>query len=259
MFTFAAQCGGLISNESLITHKMKVIDASGNVVDHDNHFTAQEVTTSLANELEAKGLTWKYYSESVANDPVQNLIEDLEDNDASIKCLDVVSALPDFTQCYDENSANLETNLAGLLAQGKVGHVTWIKPRPYMCEHPGISFVGVGADWTRQIVNQIGASPYWKNCAILITWDDYGGFYDHVAPPQVDALGLGFRVPCIVVSPYAKKGFVNHSQYEHSSLCKLAETVFGLPTMSNRDAMSGDMLDSFDFTQTPRDFSDFKF
>src|SRR5581483_6403688 len=144
-------------------------------------------------------------------------------------------------------------------AQGQVGHVTWIKPSPFNCEHPGISSVKTGTEWTRKIVNQIGASQYWGRCAILITWDDFGGFYDHVAPPQVDNLGLGFRVPCIVVSPYAKKGAVCHTQYEHSSMMKFAETVFGLPAMSSRDAASGDMTDCFDFTQTPRDFSEFHF
>ena len=105
----------------------------------------------------------------------------------------------------------------------------------------------------------VGASQYWGSCAILITWDDYGGFYDHVPPPQVDDLGLGFRVPCIVLSPYARKGAIDSTLYEHSSCVKLAETVFGIPAMTARDAAANDLTNAFDFNQAPRDFSEFYF
>ncbi len=259
MFSFAAQCGNLISNENLSTHQWTVLDANGNQVQHPNHFTVQEVPTTIANELEAKGLTWKYFAESQGFGIVGQLITSLEDNDASVSGLDVVAALPDFKQRYDDQTATLDTNLAALLASGQVGNVTYIKPAPFACEHPGVGPVGFGCDWTRKVVNEIGNSQYWNHCAILITFDDYGGFYDHVAPPQLDKLGLGFRVPCIIVSPYAKKGFVDHTQYEHASLCKFSEKVFGLPAMSTRDAASADMTDAFDFTQQPRSFADFHF
>src|SRR5581483_1325490 len=211
-----------------------VLDANGNQVKHPNHFTAQEVPTALPCELEKKGLTWKYFAENQGAGVVGQLITTLEDNDASVKGLDVVSALPDFAQCYDDQTAALDVNLAALLAQGKVGNVTWIKPSPLVCEHPGIGPVSAGVDWTRKVVNEIGASAYWGRCVILITFDDYGGFYDHVAPPQVDKLGYGFRVPCIIVSPYAKKGFVDHTPLDHASLCKLAETLFGIAPMATR-------------------------
>jgi phospholipase C len=259
MFSFAAQCGNCVSNGDLATGNFTVIDANGVSHSHPNHFTPAEIPTSLANELEAKGLTWRYMAEGNGGDPFQQFIETLENNSASIKALDVVSALPDFNQCYVENLSNFDQTLAGTLAQGNVGNVTWIKPAPFVCEHPAIGDVAKGAEWTRNVVNAIGNSSYWNHCAILITWDDFGGFYDHVPPPQVDQLGLGFRVPCIVISPYAKKGFVDHTQYEHSSLCKFSETVFGLPPMTARDAASADMTDAFDFTQAPRSFSEFRF
>jgi phospholipase C len=259
MFTFAAQCGGCVSNVDTTNDTFTVIDANGQLQSHPNHFTAQEVPTSLANELEKVGLTWRYYDESVGNSILNGLVETLENNSASIKCLDVVTALPDYSQCYVSTAASLNTDFAPLLAQGQVGNVTWIKPMALMCEHPALGPVDEGTQWTRGVVNQIGQSQYWDHCAILITWDDYGGWYDHVAPPQVDQLGLGFRVPCLVISPYAKKGVVDHTQFEHASLCKFAETVFNLPAMSTRDAASEDMTDAFDFTQTPRPFSDFQF
>jgi phospholipase C len=126
-------------------------------------------------------------------------------------------------------------------------------------EHPALSPIDEGCEWTRKVVNQIGQSRYWDHCAIFITFDDFGGWFDHVPPPQVDRLGLGFRVPCIVVSPYAKRGFVDHTQYEHSSLLKFVETLFQIPPMTARDAQSADMTDAFDLTQPARSFSEFQF
>ncbi|HZU95228.1 MAG TPA: alkaline phosphatase family protein [Planctomycetota bacterium] len=260
LFSVAAQCGGIISNENLSTHTWTQLLPNGTqVTNHPNHLTAAEVPTALPCELEAKGLTWKYFAENQGFGSIGQLITTLEDNDASVKGLDVVSALPDFAHCYDSNTAAMDVNLAPLLQSGEVGNVTWIRPAPLVCEHPGVSSVTAGAAWTKAVVNEIGASQYWDHCAILITFDDYGGWYDHVAPPQLDYLGLGFRVPCIIVSPYAKKGFVDKTQLEHASLCKFAETIFGLPAMSTRDAQSADMTEAFDFTQPPRPFSDFKF
>ena len=90
-------------------------------------------------------------------------------------------------------------------------------------------------DYVAYLVDQVMQSPYWSSSAIIITWDDWGGFYDHVAPPQVDAYGEGFRVPTIVVSPWAKHGYMDHTQYEFASLLRLAEDNFKLPTLGVRD------------------------
>src|SRR5205085_10843191 len=111
-----------------------------------------------------------------------------------------------------------------------------------------------GADWTRQVIDAIGASADWPHCVIFIAWDDYGGFYDHVAPPQLDAFGLGMRVPCIVVSPFAKKGIVDHTVREHSSILRFCEKQLTLPTMSTRDAQADDFSSTIDLTQTPRPY-----
>jgi phospholipase C len=259
MFTVAASCGGMISNASILTHKCKVIDANGQIHDHASTFDATEIPTTLPNELEKKGLTWMYYQEGSGGNPVIDLIEKLEDNDTSISAIDVVRNLPSFNTCFDDTTPTLDKSLDAALAAGKCGNVTWIKPGPFVSEHPGISSVAAGAEWTRGVVNAIGRSKYWGHCAILITWDDFGGFYDHVTPPQVDILGLGFRVPCVVVSPYAKKGYVDKTLYEHSSLVKFAETVFGIAPMNARDKAANDLTNAFDFNQTPRDFAEFYF
>jgi phospholipase C len=257
MFTVAATSGRAISNAALTTGVMKVLDASGKQVDHPSLFDTSEIPTALPNELEKKGLTWRYYNEKDTSTGA-SVLTALEGNDDSIEIISAVKSLPSYSTCYDE-TADLDQNISGLIAAGKVGNVTWIHPNAIHSEHPVFSGVFNGSQWTRQIVNAIGMSQYWDHCAILITWDDYGGFYDHVPPPQVDDLGLGFRVPCIVVSPYARKGAVDSTLYEFSSMLKLAETTFGIAPMTARDAAASDMTNAFDFSQQPRSFSEFYF
>ena len=104
--------------------------------------------------------------------------------------------------------------------------------------------------YVTKLVSAVMKSNYWQSCAIIIVWDDYGGFYDHVAPPQVDKFGYGFRVPALVISPYSQVGIV-HTQYDLTSLLKLVETKFGLTPLTSRDSASNTMLDCFNFSQTP--------
>jgi len=94
--------------------------------------------------------------------------------------------------------------------------------------------------------------PAWSSTAVFITFDDFGGFYDHVPPPQVDQAGFGPRVPLLIISPYAKKGYVSHTTYEFSSILKFVETRYNLYPLTARDAAASDMFDSFDFQQTPQ-------
>ncbi len=97
-------------------------------------------------------------------------------------------------------------------------------------------------------------SPYWDDTAIIITYDEHGGRWDHVAPPVEDRWGPGSRVPAIVISPFARKHFVDHNQYETTSILKLIEERWGLASLNDRDASSGDLLTAFDFAnpdQTP--------
>jgi phospholipase C len=95
-------------------------------------------------------------------------------------------------------------------------------------------------------------SEYWESCSIFLTWDDWGGWYDHVAPPQVDSFGLGFRVPCLVISPYAKRGYIDHTQSDFCSILKFIETTYSLPPLTQRDANNSDMSNAFDFSLSPR-------
>ncbi|HKV46308.1 MAG TPA: alkaline phosphatase family protein [bacterium] len=118
-------------------------------------------------------------------------------------------------------------------------------------EHPPQS-VCDGAQWTAAQINAVMTSPYWASSLVIVTWDDWGGWYDHVPPPAVDRFGLGFRVPTLVISPYARKGFVSHRQTEHASVPKTLEVLFHLPNLTDRDRRANDLLDGLDFAQPPR-------
>jgi phospholipase C len=150
------------------------------------------------------------------------------------------------------------------IANGTLPAVSWITPgawepggMPSVCagqdvsEHPPAR-QDCGMDYVTGLVNAIMKSKYWQDTAIVITWDDYGGFYDHVAPPVIDEYGEGFRVPTLIISPWARHGYVDSTVYEFGSMLKLAETVFNLPTLHTRDATSNDMLNAFDFSQSPQ-------
>jgi phospholipase C len=138
------------------------------------------------------------------------------------------------------------------IRNGGLPSVTWITPRFELSEHPEYSFCH-GENWSTQVIDAIMESPIWEETAIFLTWDDYGGFYDHVKPPQVDGFGFGIRVPMIVLSPYAKRGVVSHELGEFSSVLRFIEDNWGLSKLTHRDRRATPMLSAFDFTQEPRE------
>jgi phospholipase C len=138
------------------------------------------------------------------------------------------------------------------IRDGTLPPVTWITPRFELSEHPEYSMCH-GENWTTEVVNAIMRSPMWPTTAIFIVWDDYGGFYDHVAPPQVDRMGFGIRVPMLVLSPYAKDGHVSSELGELSSVLRFIEDNWRLrPYLTHRDRAATPLLSAFDFTQEPR-------
>ena len=137
------------------------------------------------------------------------------------------------------------------IRDGLLPPVTWVTPRFEVSDHPGYSLCH-GENWTTEVVNAVMEGPMWRDTAIFVTWDDYGGFYDHVAPPLVDEFGFGFRVPLLVISPYAKIGEVSHERGEFSSVLRFVEDNWGLRQLTDRDAAATPMLSAFDFSQPPR-------
>jgi phospholipase C len=137
------------------------------------------------------------------------------------------------------------------LERGSLPAVSWLIPDREFSEHPSVSGMCQGENWTVEFVNALMRSTAWRHTALVITWDDFGGFYDHVPPPHIDLFGLGPRVPAIVISPWVRPGLVYHETLEFSSVLRLIETIWDLPSLTRRDRRSRDMLDLFDFEQRP--------
>jgi len=132
--------------------------------------------------------------------------------------------------------------------------VSFVTPSGLESDHSGRNN-GTGPSWVASIVNAIGTnSSYWNNTAIIVTWDYWGGGYDHVPPKIFNSYELGFRVPMIVISPYAKPNYVSHVHYEFGSILKFIEETFGLPSLNTTDKRATDLSDCFSFTTTPRAF-----
>jgi phospholipase C len=118
-------------------------------------------------------------------------------------------------------------------------------------EHPGLGSALKGQEHVARLVKAVRASPYWADSAIVITYDENGGRWDHVPPPVVDRWGPGTRVPTIIISPYAKRGFVDHTRYDTTSILKFIETRWNLAPLGTRDAAANDLTNAFDFSQIP--------
>jgi phospholipase C len=207
---------------------------------------------TLAGELSQANLSWSWYDGNA--DPIAPTIWNV---------LPLFSYFQAHPAQLTEHVKNTQSFYSDML-DGSLPAVSWIIPGawtppdyPAACkgispsEHPPARS-DCGMDYVSSLVNVIMKSPYWPSTAIVITWDDYGGFYDHVAPPQVDTYGEGFRVPTLVISPWAKHHLVDHTQYEFASLLRLAEVNFRLPVLGSRDVTSNDMMNSFDFLQAPQ-------
>jgi phospholipase C len=191
---------------------------------------------SIIELLGQANVTWKYYS---GKDPT---VEHLW------------NPLPGFRKYA--NDPNLDSHLAWTgqfyrdLKAGNLPQVCWLTPNGPVSEHPPAN-VQDGMWYVTDLINAVMRSSYWQNCAIIVTWDEFGGFYDHVPPIQIDGYGLGLRVPTIVISPYSISGTVVHTQYDLTSPLKLVETKFGLSSLTARDGSSNTMLECFNFSQTP--------
>jgi phospholipase C len=176
------------------------------------------------------GLSWKYY----ADVPIWEA--------------------PNMVQSIANSPNNLQPGqFVNDVKTHKMANVSWLTPTGNYTDHPPAK-VEPAENFVSQEINAVMNSEYWNSSAIFLTWDDWGGLYDHVVPPQVDKLGLGMRVPLIVISPYAKKGYISHQVGEFSSFAKFIEKNWGLHNLGHRDALSSisDLMDFFNFGQQPR-------
>jgi phospholipase C len=134
---------------------------------------------------------------------------------------------------------------------GNLPQVSWGIPSSAVSEHPPED-VREGMAYVTWLIDAVMQGPDWPTTAIFVSWDDWGGFCDHVNPPSVDAFGLGIRVPGPVISPYARQGYIDHTTYSFESWLKIIEERYGIAPMTARDTNAADMLAAFDFSQHPR-------
>jgi phospholipase C len=187
---------------------------------------------TLASELTAAGLTWAYYAAG-RSEPTWDAFGWVKGYPAG--------TTPPAQFLKDVSSGRLDT-------------VTWVTPELKDSDLSG-SRSATGPAWVASLVNAVGESSYWNTSAIFITWSGFGGWADHVSPPRLDRGGLGFRVPLLVVSPYAKQNYVSHVTFETGSVLKFSEDLFGLPRLAASDSRSNSpATDCFDFSQSPRAF-----
>ncbi len=202
---------------------------------------------TLRDLLDAKHVSWKYYV------PQTGLTGSVGNIWNAFYAIRQVYHGPEWTTNVT-NAAPYEMQIFNDLKNGQLPAVSWVIPDAYNSDHPGNSS-DTGPSWVAQVVNAVGASPYWNSTAIVVVWDDWGGWYDHVPPPQLDYKGLAFRVPCLIVSPYARKGLVDRTPYEFGSILKYIEGTFGLGSLGTTDVRATSILNAFDYTQPARAFA----
>lgn len=190
---------------------------------------------TIADRLDAKGLRWQDYGGIFT--AIKNLSGRSEIHDRSDKEF--------FEDVAKGNLPDVAWLNSGFLIEGddKSGH-----PPSALCK---------AENYAVSVLNAIMGGPQWESTAVVLVWDDWGGFYDHVDPPTVETwtdgtpLRYGYRVPAIVISPYARRGYISHTLHSHVSTLRFIETIFELEPLNERDASASDLLDCFDFNQTP--------
>jgi phospholipase C len=244
LYTVGAQSGGAINNptnlhglgrwgcDSPDDSTVQALDADGNITLESPCF---EFPT-LADSLEARGLTWKYYAPS-------------QDKSGYIwSALDAIGHIRN-TDLWTQHVVPT-TDFVQDAQNGALPAMSWVVVGSGLSEHPPDS-VCRGENWTVDQINAVMMGPDWDSTAIFLTWDDFGGFYDHEPPPAVDNFGFGPRVPFLIISPWVKPGYIDHTVLEFSSVLKFVEKRFRLAPLTSRDMAANDLTEAFDFGQTP--------
>lgn len=198
---------------------------------------------TIASEADAVGVSWRFYAGEISGD---GGLWSAYQADRG------VFYGKDWSNDVIDPPAQFLTDVG----KGKLANITWITPTFETSDHPSVDATK-GPSWIASVVDAIGASKFWDSTAIFVMWDDWGGFFDPVKPVFEDYDGLGFRVPLLIVSPYAKQGSVTHARYETASVLRFIEDNFGLAPLAASDARAKDPASDsgvFDYHQRPREF-----
>ena len=172
-------------------------------------------------------INWKYYDHPIVLGGYKNAVKNGQVNDYWNPFAAKGSS---YTQNYYSHFVN-RGQIFNDLKNNTLPQVSWVIPSSPISEHPPANITR-GMNWVTDVVDSIMKSPSWNSTAIVVTWDDYGGFYDHVSPPPLDKYGLGFRMPAIIISPYAKPGFVDHGTYRFDSMLNFIEWTVNITSLT---------------------------
>jgi phospholipase C len=211
---------------------------------------------TLTDLLDTANISWRYYAPSAgsiwtAPNAIQHMCGPNATPPNASECAgsDWTGTSPKVVLNQSQSNAQVLSDIAN----HQLPQVSWVIPTGQDSDHAK-SNNGCGPSWVTSIVDAIGNSQYWSNTAIVITWDDWGGWYDHVAPKILNSYEYGFRVPMIVISPYGKAGYISHVTHDFGSILKFVETTFNLPSLGYADAPADDMSDFFNFGQSANQF-----
>jgi acid phosphatase len=244
--------GGSIGNDGFVTPDGYAVNTCYSVNQpHPSkplqQLVPNQTNTTIGDLLNDAGIDWKWYSGGYAA---------ALSGDAGSKFQFHHQPFVYYQNYADGTAAKAahlkdETDFFADIDAGTLPPVAFWKPYGLQNEHPGYTDVLTGEQYVENVLTMLKASGQYKDMAIIITYDENGGFWDHVPPPVVDKWGPGTRVPTIVVSPFAKKGHVDNTVYDTTSILATIEHRYGLPALGVHDAHFPDMSNSFDFTQTP--------
>jgi phospholipase C len=193
--------------------------------------------------LDAKSVSWKYYTPPYEGNNATNWNAFL-----------VIASVFNNKTEWNAHISQPETNVFADISNGALPSVSWVIPDGVNSDHPGYKS-DTGPSWVASVVNAIGESSYWKSTAIVIVWDDWGGFYDEVKPPKLDNQGgPGFRVPMLVVSPYVGQNEISHKTFEFGSIIRFIEDNWNLGRLGTTDETTKSIASIFHFNQSPRSF-----
>jgi phospholipase C len=234
---------------SLITTKLKFLSFKGPFPCTTEFPKAGVNYLTLADLLDAKSVTWKYYTPEYEKGTTSALWN----------AFDVIASVR-YGPEWGTNVSWPETNIFSDLSSGTLPAMSWVIPDAVNSDHPGYDS-DTGPSWVASVVNAVGQSSYWNSTAIVVVWDDWGGLYDPVAPPFIDTQGgLGFRVGMLVISPYTPQGSscagrgAVHTQYEFGSIVKFIEETFNLGSLGTTDQRATSIGNLFNFDQSPCPF-----
>ncbi len=191
---------------------------------------------TLADTLDARNVSWAYYAPRIAS---------AGDIWSAYDAVRHVRYGGDWSHVVSPENTILDD-----IAHNRLPQVSYVVPNARESDHAAMTD-GSGPDWVATIANALGSSPYWNDTVLVVTWDDWGGWYDHVKPPRRDNMGMGFRVPLIVASPYARHAYVSHTTYEFGSILRFIEDTFGLDSLGATDATSNSIADMLDLKAAP--------